>query len=91
MNLHEKEVEKAKKQILRGIWKKKPTPLAKICGSTSAHTQALSQLINDKIIEQYSEEILITDAERNLEYYKWLPFRTVKGGHLVRPILVKLL
>lgn len=87
MNLLEKEVERAKKKILSGIWKKRPTPYAKICGTTSAYTIAMSQLQNEGKIEVYSEEIFIKD--RTPEYYKWVPFREVKGGFLISPLLVR--
>ena len=89
MNLFEKEVEKAKKEILRGIWKKKPTPYAKVCGQTSAHNQALTELQNEGKIEVYSERIFIKDKDRELEYYRWVPFQPVEGGFLIEPLLVR--
>jgi hypothetical protein len=79
MNGMRKEIEKAKKEILRGIWKKKPTPFAKVCGNTSAHAQALSELQNNKVIETYSTTVVISKEERELEYYRWVPYRELSG------------
>lgn len=89
MTTQRKEIDKAKKAILSGIWKKRPTPYSKVCGTTSTYSQAMSELQNEKKIEVYSMEIFIKNREP--EYYRWLPFTTVKGGFLVTPLLVKTL
>lgn len=89
MNAFHKEVERAKKQILKGIWKKKTTPYAKVCGITPAHAQAMAELHIDKIIETYSATIVISESERNLEYYRWAPFTKVKDGIQIKLLAVR--
>ena len=91
MNAHRQEVEKAKKEIIRGIWKNKPTPFAKVCGTTSAHSQAMAELQNEKKIQTYATTVTITKHERELEYYRWVPYREVKDGFQLEILAVKLL
>ena len=91
MNAHEKEIEKAKKAILKGISKTKPTPYAKVCGSTSAYAQALEQLANAKITQTYTTTVTLTKEERELEYYRWVPFREVNGMFVLEIIAIKIL
>lgn len=80
-------IEQAKKKILRGIAKKRVTPLAKVCGSDTIFANALNQLLIEKKIEIYVEVIVIPD--RTPEYYHWLPFREVIGGYQVEPFLIR--
>lgn len=86
-----KYIDQAKKEILKGILKKKPTPLAKVCGKDSAHNNALNELLNEKKVEIYSEQITITKEERNLEYYRWVPFFDRGSTVQLTPLLIKLI
>lgn len=84
-------VKTAKNEILRGIWKKRPTPLAKVCGRTVEHNNAMNELLSEGKVEIYSKPIFIKSHERELEYYRWVPFTPVDGGFKVQPLLIRII
>jgi hypothetical protein len=82
-------IDQSKRNILRGIWKKRPTPFAKVCGDTAVDNSAMNELQSEGKVEIYSKQIKISKEVQKEEYFRWVPFYD-KGTHvLVTPLLIK--